>query len=319
MAHRLLEIRDLTVNYVGRPAAVNGISFDINAGEIVAILGESGGGKTTVGLAIMRLLPPHCRVRGSVCYEGRDVFSLNKRELQAFRGGAVAMIPQETDLAANPYLRAVDQVEEVVRSHGKLDRRERKSEARRALADLGISSARLQSAYPNQMSGGERQRLIAAQAIACKPALLIADEASASLDIPLQLRWLDMIRSFRDRVGSAVLVITHNPALLSGFADRVLVMYRGQIVEEGAFQAVARAPMHPYTSALLRSVPPFPAGTGERKRLPSLLMSAADERSHEQACPFEPRCPDRMTRCSSEKPRLIAPNDVQQVRCLKYD
>ena len=317
--HALLEVRDLTVDYAGRPAALNGISFDIHSGEIVALLGESGGGKTTVGLAVLRLLPRDCHVRGSILFRGRDVFSLNERELQAFRGAEVAMIPQEASLAANPYLRAIHQVEEVVRVHRTGSRQERRNIAREVLAALGMDGARLLSAYPGQMSGGEQQRLVAAQAMACKPALLIADEASASLDVALQLQWQEMIRNFRDRAGCGVLVITHNPALLAALADRVLVLYQGQIVEEGPFEAISRAPLHPYTSALLRSVPSFATGTGRRKRLPSLPVYRASFKSAEAACPFEPRCPDRMAQCSREKPRIVAHDNVRQVRCLKYD
>lgn len=317
--HALLEIRDLTVDYPGRPAALSGISFDIHAGEIVGLLGESGGGKTTVGLAVMRVLPADCRVRGSIRFRGRDVLGLNERELQAFRGAEVAMIPQEAGLAANPHLRAIHQVEEVVRVHRTLDRRQRRHEARKVLADLGMGSSRLLSAYPNQMSGGEQQRLVAAQAMACKPALLIADEASASLDVTLQIHWLEMIRNFRDTAGCAVLLITHNPALLAGLANRVVVLYQGQVVEAGPFDALSRAPLHPYTSALLRAVPSFATGSGHCKHLASLPVHTASSGSVGVACSFEPRCPDRMAQCSREKPRLIVHDKLQQVRCLKYD
>ncbi|HYO82543.1 MAG TPA: ABC transporter ATP-binding protein [Bryobacteraceae bacterium] len=319
-AHRLLEVRDLTVEYAGGSAALNDISFDIHPGEIVGIVGESGAGKTTVGLAVLRLLPPHGRVvRGSISFRGRDVLGLSERELRAFRGREVAMLPQEADLAANPYIRTLGQVEEVIRAHRTLGLGQRREEARKVLAELEMSSPRLLAAYPHELSGGERQRLIIAQAIACEPALLIADEPSSSLDVVLQSQWLEMIRSFRDRLGGAVLLITHNPSVLSALADRVLVMYHGQIVEEGAFEAIARHPLHPYTDALLRSVPPFPGRVGQRKHLPALAPYPGTPKPSEAACAFEPRCPDRMMACSRQKPPLAIRENLQQVRCLKYE
>jgi oligopeptide/dipeptide ABC transporter ATP-binding protein len=320
----LLEVQDLTVEYGARPNclhALNGITLEVQTGEVVGVLGESGSGKTTLGLAVLRLLPPHGRiVRGSMRFRGRDLYALGEKELQAFRGSEVSMIFQEPALALNPFMRALDQVEEVIRAHRDWKRERRRDEARRVLHDVGMDKTqRLLSAWPNQLSGGERQRLVLAQAIACKPALVIADEPSASLDALLQCEWMALMRDLRERLGLALLLITHDPAILSGLADRVVVMYRGQIVEEGSFEQIIRKPLHPYTRALLRSIPP-PPGTGTRqKRLPVIPSDPAARVPANGACAFEPRCPDRFHPCAHGQPPAAIPEHDRRVRCFKYD
>jgi oligopeptide/dipeptide ABC transporter ATP-binding protein len=316
----LLELRDLTVQYDGAVAALKEITFEVYPGEIVGIVGESGSGKTTLGLAILRLLPQYGRIsRGSILFRGRDLSELSEHELQSFRGSEIAMIPQEPELALNPVMRALDQVEEVIRAHRSVSRKRRRDEACRVLGQLGLDrKPRLLSAYPHQLSGGERQRLVIAQAIACHPALLIADEPFASLDVVLQSEWLALVKNLRERLGLAVLLITHNPAILSGLADRVLVMYRGQIVEQAAFEQIVRQPLHPYTDALLRSLPAAPGTAVREKRLPAILAGPTAANPREAACPFEPRCPDRMVTCSQQQPLEIIRDDQRHVRCFKY-
>jgi oligopeptide/dipeptide ABC transporter ATP-binding protein len=315
----LLEVRDLTVKYAGYPAALTGITFEIRPGEVVGIVGESGSGKTTLGLAILRLLPANGRVvRGSIRFRERDLSALSEPEMHSLRGSEVAMIPQEPDLALNPFIRAVDQVEEVIRAHRDYSRERRRNESRRVLGELALNKpARLMSAYPHQLSGGERQRLVIAQAIACQPALLIADEPSIGLDVVLQSQWLALMKNLRERLGLAILLITHNPSILSGLADRVLVMYRGRIIEQASLGQLIAQPLHPYTRSLMSAVPGTRGATGRTKRLPAIPGIQTPQRS-ETGCPFESRCPDAMAACADSEPPDIIQDHQRHVRCLKY-
>jgi peptide/nickel transport system ATP-binding protein len=319
----LLEVRDLTIEYnssQGSLPALNGLTFELRSGEIVGVLGESGAGKTTLGRALLRLLPPNSRlVRGSVRFRGRDLSTLDEHELRKVRGSEIAMIFQEPDLALNPFLRARVQVEEVIRAHREWNRARRREEALRVLSELGMCrNPRLASAYPHQLSGGERQRLVIAQAIACRPALLIADEPSVSLDVILQAEWLALMKDMCERLEVALLLITHDPAILAGFADRVLVMYKGEIVEAGTLEQILEQPLHPYTQALLESVPP-PPGTARRShRLPVTSQSLAEFVPGDSCCAFEPRCPVRLAECSHRRPPEAVLHDGRHVRCVKY-
>jgi oligopeptide/dipeptide ABC transporter ATP-binding protein len=317
----LIEVRDLDVSYAsgGRCRhALSGVSLDVRAGEVVGVLGESGAGKTSLGLALMRLLPPSARIeRGSIRFQGRDLLAIHEPAMQKIRGVGISMIFQEPELALNPCLSAARHVEEVLAAHRGWDRQKRQEEALRALAAVGLTTEPgLPGAYPHQLSGGQRQRLVMAVALACGPAAVVADEPTASLDAVLQAEWQSWMKQMRSEHGIALLLITHDPSLLAGWADRVLVLYAGRIVEEGAFEEVTRRPLHPYTEALLRSIPPHPgAGAGTRKRLPEIggasVLPAA-------GCPFAPRCPDRLPVCAQREPPVFAPEGARRVRCFKY-
>jgi oligopeptide/dipeptide ABC transporter ATP-binding protein len=319
----LLEVRDLRVRYAAAraaPPALNGVTFDVKQGEVVGVLGESGSGKTTLALAILRLLPPGgSMLGGSIRFRNRDVSALSESELQAFRGLEVSMIFQEPDLALNPFLRALDQVEEVIRAHRPWKRAQRQEQARWALRQVGMDkSPPLFSAYPHQLSGGERQRLVIAQAIGCQPALLIADEPTASLDAVLQCEWVELMQRLRGSLGLALLLIVHDPLVLAGLADRVLVMYGGQIVEEGTTEQVLRQPLHPYTQALLQSIPPVPGTVALKKRLPVITRPEPPGVARNEGCPFEPRCPDRMAECSVRPPPEAVMDGSRRLRCFRY-
>jgi oligopeptide/dipeptide ABC transporter ATP-binding protein len=319
----LLEVRDLIIEYnsvQGCLPALNGVTFELRSGEILGVLGESGAGKTTLGLAALRLLPANARlVAGSVRFRGRDLWTLDDREMQNLRGSEISMISQEPDQALNPFMRARVQVEEVIRAHRPWNRGRRREEATRVLSALGICrDSRLAWAYPHQLSGGERQRLVIAQAIACGPALLIADEPTVSLDVILQAEWLALVKELCERLSLAVLVITHDPAILAGFADRVLVMYRGEIVEAGTLEQVLGQPLHPYTQALLQAVPPPPGMARSSHRLPVIPAPPAESIPGDTGCPFEPRCPDRLAACSERHPGEAVIQDGRHVRCVKY-
>lgn len=258
----LVQIDDLAIRYAvgkGWHSALDGVSFHIHRGEVVGVLGESGSGKTTLALALLRLLPSSARIlRGTIRIGGRDLLALKESELEKIRGAKISLIFQEPEMALNPVMQTLDQVAEVIAAHHAWSGTACRTEARRILAELHLDDPRLLAAYPQQLSGGQRQRLVIAQALASRPELLIADEPTASLDSILQAQWLSMMQDLRRRLGLAILLITHDPAILNGLADRVLVMYRGSIVEEASLEQLVRHPQHPYTQALLDCVPPQP-------------------------------------------------------------
>lgn len=316
----LVRVRDLTVSYAsagGSRRALNGVSLDVRAGEVTGILGESGSGKTTLGLAMLRLLPPWARIeQGSVHFRDRDVLAMPEPELEKIRGAEAAMIFQEPGLALHPLLTAVRQVEEVIAAHHPQRRKEQRAEAMGALSEMGLSP--LASAYPHQLSGGERQRLVMTMALACRPALLIADEPTSALDSILQAQWLGWMKRLQSQRRMALLLITHDPAILAGWADRVLIVYAGTIVEVGGFEHLARWPLHPYTQGLLRSMPPGPEdAAAKRRRLPE-MTNISGETAPEQGCPFEPRCVDRQPLCGRRAPPEFDAGDGRRVRCFKY-
>jgi oligopeptide/dipeptide ABC transporter ATP-binding protein len=317
----LLHVRDLTVVYAASDAylALNSVSFNMRQGEVVGVIGESGSGKTTLGLAILRLLSTGGRiVRGSIRFRDRELLACSEEQLQALRGSGISMIFQEPDLALNPFIRALGQVEEVVRAHRSWNRRRCRDEARNVLSSVGLGKdPRLLLAYPHQLSGGERQRLVIGQALACRPALLIADEPTASLDPILQAEWLALIRELRQQLGLSLLLITHDPGLLKGFAGRALVMFAGRIVEDAPFDLIVQHPLHPYTQALLHCRPPALSNTANR-RCPATAGGLASHASVSPGCPFESRCPDRLSICSHREPPEILVDGQRRVRCFKY-
>jgi oligopeptide/dipeptide ABC transporter ATP-binding protein len=319
----LVQVRDLAVRYAAGASwrkALSGVSLEMRRGEVVGILGESGSGKTTLGLALLRLLPPSAHIEnGSIRFRNRNLMALGEKELTEIRGAEIAMIFQEPELALNPFMSALRQVEEVLAAHRTWSRRERREEARRVLAAAGLGQdPRLLSAYPHQLSGGERQRLVMATALACGPALVVADEPTAALDTILQAEWLESMKRLRSQLQTALLLITHDPAMLAGWADRVLIMYAGQVVEQGDFEEVIRRPLHPYTQALLRSIPPHPGeGDKTRMRLPETVGPPTLPASGE-GCPFAPRCPDRLPACSRSEPPQLALGNGRRIRCFRY-
>jgi ABC-type glutathione transport system ATPase component len=246
MSQALLQIRDLTVELRDRGTVLSGISFDIQAGAIVGIFGESGCGKTTLALAVMNLLPVNrYTVRGSVRLREQELVGLGERAMQPIRGGVIAMISQDPMLALNPVMRVRHQITEVLRAH----RAEGNAASFLALAGLPPSN-RILEAYPHQLSGGERQRVTIAQALACRPALVIADEPFTALDAVRVVKLAALFRKLKEKIGSSFLVISHSPGVLARIADFVVVMHDGRIVEQGQPHAVFESPRHPYTAAV---------------------------------------------------------------------
>lgn len=256
----LLDVRNLEVDLAahGRVAPIlSGVSFAIARGSITGLFGESGCGKTTLALSLFRLLPPRFRVRGSVRLDGRELLSLAERPLEAVRGASMALVFQDPLLALNPLLRAGDQVAEVLRAHRRPSTAADVA-ALLELAGLGPAALRIARAWPHQLSGGERQRVAIAQALACHPPLIVADEPFSALDTTLVAALTALFRRLRDELGASFLLISHSPGVLARTADQVLVMERGRIVESGPPRQVFHHPAHPYTAALLRDVPRLP-------------------------------------------------------------
>ena len=321
----LLEVRDLTVelsaNRGAAVRAVNGASFSIPRGEVVGLIGESGCGKSTTALALLRLLPAaHSAIQGSIRFQGQELMTLDERQLEKFRGAEIALIFQEPSLALHPMKRVGDQVADVLGVHRGWDRGRCRDEARAALEEVALGdSERIFLAYPHQLSGGQRQRVAIALALACKPALVIADEPTASLDATTQAEILELFRELKQRHGIALLIITHNPAILARIADRVLVMYAGKIIEDGSFEQVIHDPLHPYTRALIRSLPARVGESVELKQpLPTIAGSPPDPAFPLPGCAFEPRCAVRMDVCCARDPLPVSPQSLREVRCFHY-
>lgn len=323
----VLEIQDLHVSYQSREGvmhpALTGISFGLRPGEIMGVLGESGSGKSTLAGSVVRLLPPNGSIsRGAVHFEGQDLLRASSAELQQIRGARISLIFQEPSLALHPTMRAGEQVRQVLAAHGSLGRSAENDRVREVLAMLFSNEAdRISRSYTHQLSGGQRQRVLIAQAIACGPSVVIADEPTASLDSATQMEILGVFRTLREKLGVAMIFITHNPALLSGFADRVLVLYAGQIAECGPTETVLASPKHPYTKALFQAIPEVFEKRGNRRKtkLPAILGDSARSSLPARGCPFEPKCPERMDICREREPAAVNLSASHTVCCFKYE
>jgi len=262
----LLEVKDLTIDFSGEEAtfqAVHGISFSMDEGKTLAIVGESGSGKSVTALSLAQLLPPEpaCKVRGEVLFAGVNLLKLNSRDIRSYRGKRIAYIFQEPSTSLNPVLTVGFQIEEAVRLHQPSLENPR-LEVVRLLEQVGIDQpSRRVRDYPHQLSGGMQQRVMIAMALACRPQILVADEPTTALDVTIQKQILDLLKSLKEQTGMGVILITHNFGIVSGFANDVLVMFRGTIVEHGSAADVLKNPQHPYTKALLACVPRI----GERR------------------------------------------------------
>jgi len=324
----LLQIRDLTVEYAadsGRPLTpvLHKVGLDIWAGETVGILGESGAGKSTLASTILGLLPAESKATGSILFQRRglpsqDLLRVDEARWRTIRGAKIAMIFQEPGLCLNPVMRVGDQIAEVIRAHIPQTREQRKQECEAMLDEVGfLDVERIYRAYPHQLSGGELHRLAIAQALVCRPELVIADEPTRALDVTAQGEILNVLRKTQRTVGSALIFITHNPALLAGFADRVVIMYGGRVVEEGPVAQVFRRPLHPYTKGLLQLFPSAPNAEFVHGRLPVIPGSFTDKDHRTSGCVFEPRCSARTAICRGEAPAEEMRDD-RRVSCFHH-
>ena len=317
----LLSVKNLSTEFPvkkGIVRAVEDVSFDVDQGEILAIVGESGSGKSVTSLSIMGLLaePGHV-AGGSLEFEGKDLATLSEKQYRELRGNDMAMIFQEPMTSLNPVYRVGNQIVEAIRTHEKVSKAEAKDRAVDLLRKVGIPSpeARIND-YPHQMSGGMRQRVMSAMALACNPKLLIADEPTTALDVTIQAQILDLLRRLRDDTGMAVLLITHDLGVVSETADRVVVMYCGQVVEEAEVRTLFDHPMHPYTLGLLKSIPRLE--DDDSKRLYMIKGMVPNPLEMPPGCHFSDRCDSCMDICRTKVPELVDV-DGHKVRCFLYE
>jgi oligopeptide/dipeptide ABC transporter ATP-binding protein len=323
----LLHISDLHVQFrapQGRIIrALNGASLRVKHGEVLGVLGESGSGKTTLAKACLRLLRETAQVTaGSIQFDGSDLLGLTECEMQRVRGAQIALVWQEPGLALSPLMKIGEQIAEVFRAHRNWPSKRCREEAETLLRNLQLDgrARRLYDAYPHQLSGGQQQRVAIAQAMACTPALVIADEPTASLDSETEETILHLLHAFVAERNASLVLITHNPRILVGLADRVAVMYGGRVVEEGPLEQVFCQPSHPYTEALLACLPP-PAEQGWRSRgaqLPTIPGSAPDPEHLPDGCTFAPRCAKRMDVCNVQRPIPSERDSETRVECFLH-
>ena len=301
----LLAVRGLDASFrteTGRARVVEGVSFEVGRREIVSIVGESGSGKTVTSLAVMGLITdPNAEIAGSIKYAGRELLGLPAAALRRVRGKEIAMIFQDPMTALTPVYTIGWQIEEQIRAHGGVSRRAARARAVELLGEMGIPDPRSATdRYPHQLSGGMRQRAMIAMALSCNPPLLIADEPTTALDVTVQAQILRLLERLRSDFGSSIILITHDMGVVAEVADRVMVMYAGRIVERGRTADLFRAPGHPYTTGLLRSIPSM-VGPKPR-RLASIPGNPPSLARMQPGCSFQPRCPARHARCSTRPP-----------------
>jgi oligopeptide/dipeptide ABC transporter ATP-binding protein len=315
----LLELENLSTHYVSARGtrvvrAVEGVSLRVEAGETLGIVGESGSGKTTLALTILRLLPPAARITsGRLMFEGEDLLKKSEREMRRVRGKRIAMILQDPMASLNPLFTIGDQVAEPIRVHEGATRRAAWKRAGELLKSVRIPApqTRLRQ-HPHEMSGGMRQRIVGAIGISCEPRLLIADEPTTSLDLTIQAQYLNLLRDLQRAHGLALIFITHNLGIVAKMCDQLAVMYAGRVVEAGPVKQVFRAPVHPYTRALLNSIPRM---SDKTQRLTAIEGQPPDLAALPPGCAFAPRCPSVFDRCRMTEPPAFAREDGRIARC----
>ncbi|WBY63995.1 MAG: Oligopeptide transport ATP-binding protein OppD [Thermocaproicibacter melissae] len=318
----LLEVKNLTTEFKvkhGTVRAVNNLSFHVNEGEILAIVGESGSGKSVTSLSIMGLLPPNGKVTGGeILYRGEDLLKKSESEMRAIKGDKISMIFQEPMTSLNPVYRIKDQIMESILTHNsKMTKKEALQHTIEMLRTVGIPSPEERAYdYPHEMSGGMRQRVMIAMALACQPDLLIADEPTTALDVTIQAQILELLYEMREKFNMSVMLITHDLGVVAEAADRVIVMYCGQIVESAEVKSLFANPMHPYTLGLLKSIPRL---EDESKEPLYMIKGMVPNPLHmPQGCPFSDRCDRCMEICRKKKPELRQVGD-HMVRCFLYE
>ena len=318
MDNKLLEIKHLTIEFdtsEGVVHAVNDVSFDIGAGETLGLVGETGAGKTTTALGILRLIstPPGKYSSGEIIYNGQNILGMSDAEIRSIRGREISMIFQDPMTALNPIMTVADQIAEVIHLHEDCGKKAALEKAGALLAKVGIPASR-GSEYPHQFSGGMKQRVVIAMALACSPKLLLADEPTTALDVTIQAQILEMIRALKDEYGTSMLLITHDLGIVAETCDRVAIMYAGQIVEYGDLPAIFDHTAHPYTQGLFGSIPSL---TKEVHRLSPIKGLMPDPTNLPSGCRFSPRCKYADERCRTEAPEMVHLNDTHCAKCFK--
>ncbi len=315
MDHKLLEIRNLTVHYVVDKEvveAVNEISLTVEEGDTIGLVGETGAGKTTTALSIMGLVPnpPGKVVSGEILLNGEDLLKMSNKEMRKIRGKDLAMIFQDPMTSLNPVMTVGDQITEVIQLHEKISKTEAQKKACAMLELVGITGERY-GEYPHQFSGGMKQRVIIAIALACNPKLLIADEPTTALDVTIQAQVLDLMRSLKETYGTAMILITHDLGVVAEVCDQVAIMYAGEIVEKGTLEDIYNSPRHPYTVGLFQSIPDLDVESERLNIIPGMMPDPANL---PEGCNFCDRCSHADGRCVKPPP-AVKVSDTHEVRC----
>lgn len=320
-AETILEIKDLCVEFKtveGTVQAVDHLSYSLHKGEKLGIVGESGSGKSVSSLAMMQLIPnpPGKITGGEILYKGRNLVKASEKEMQKIRGNEISMIFQEPMTSLNPIIKCGKQIAESLRLHRGMKKKEAMEEAVRMMKAVGIANPEVRAhEYPHQMSGGMRQRVMIAMALACKPQILIADEPTTALDVTIQAQILDLIRDLNESMGTSVVFITHDLGVVSELCDTVIVMYTGHIVEQAPVRELFENPKHPYTVGLLNAIPRI---TKERSPLETIEGMVPNPTERIEGCSFSPRCPHATERCRKENPPVRQLSGTRAVRCWLY-
>ena len=315
-----LEIKNLTIHYQtksGDVHAVNGINLSIEKGETLGLVGETGAGKTTTALGILRLVPnpPGKVLGGEILFEGTDVMKMSEEQLREMRGGKISMIFQDPMTALNPVFTVGDQIAEMIAQHSDAGKREAMEKAKEMLRMVGIDPNRA-SDYPHQFSGGMKQRVVIAIALACSPSLLLADEPTTALDVTIQAQVLEMIKELQEKFGTSMLLITHDLGVVAETCDKVAIMYAGEIVESGTLEHIFEHTQHPYTKGLFDSLPSLDK---EVRRLQPIEGLMPDPRHLPSGCKFHPRCSWATEECAAREPKLCEVEPGHFVQCLRVE
>lgn len=313
----IAKIDDLVIHYETRDGvveAVNGVSFEINSADTFGLVGETGAGKTTIALAMMGLLPypPSHIIRGKIEIDGQDISKLSKNAMRAIRGKKVSMIFQDPMTALNPVMGVGDQIAEVILLHEKCSKAEAQTKALDMLQMVGIRPERYKD-YPHQLSGGMKQRVIIAIALACNPELLIADEPTTALDVTIQAQVLDMIKDLRDKLGTALMLITHDLGIVADICNKCAVVYAGEIVEVGSVEDIFDHPQHPYTISLFESIPSLDKDVERLKPVKGQIIDPTNLPSY---CSFHDRCSRCCDKCKEIDPQLVEVSPGHFVKCI---
>lgn len=315
---KLLEIRDLTIHFImhdGVVEAVNHVSLDIGRGETLGLVGETGAGKTTTALGIMNLVPkpPGKIMSGEILFEGKDLLKFSRKQMYDIRGNKISMIFQDPMTSLNPIDTVGAQISEGIRLHNKISRKEAQKIASQMLEMVGIDARRYND-YPHEFSGGMKQRVVIAMALACHPDLMIADEPTTALDVTIQAQVLDLMRDLRKKFGTSILMISHDLGVVSEICDKVAIMYAGSIIEYGPLREVFRTPAHPYTKGLLSSIPSL---TRKVRRLTPIPGQMPDPMALPDGCRFADRCPYAQSACRTGSMPVVSVSENHWVKCCR--
>lgn len=318
--NKAIEIKDLTVEFRTRSGvvqALNGLDLSIEKGKTLGLVGETGAGKTTTGLSVLKLVqsPPGVVVKGSIELNGEDVLKKSEKEMEQIRGKAVSMIFQDPMTSLNPVMTVGEQIAEVINVHENIGREESMQKAKEMLELVGIPGERGRE-YPHQFSGGMKQRVIIAIALACNPELLIADEPTTALDVTIQAQVLEMMKKLKEKYNMSMLMITHDLGIVAEICDEVSVIYGGRIVEHGSLEDIFDNTRHPYTEGLFNSLPKINDRTSKLKPIRGLMPDPTDL---PKGCTFCPRCDYAIELCKTQKPKKVFRNDKHYVECHLYD